>query len=161
MENEEAVNQTEQEQGMNAETYVAELRKLKETTVDKSEFTKLQEENQRLAKALTTGLKEEDDHSQIDVAAVAKRMISGLTKRSDLETLTDALAIRDAVVEQGGESPFLAHAKDYVAKPEEVAWEDAFAKGLREIIDAAEGDPALFTALLKQNGADPKQMIKR
>lgn len=163
MENEEATMQTEQnqEQGMNADTYIAELRRIKETTVDKADFEKLEEENRRLAKAAATGLKEEDDHEDIDVAAVSKRMISSLAKRSDLETISDALAIRKATIESGGDDPFLPHAKDYTPKPEDIVWAEALANGLQECVDQAEGDPAVFTALLKQNGVDFKQMVKR
>lgn len=156
---EEKKEQTE----LTAADYVAQLRELKEKTVSRDEYEKLRKENVVLAEAAATHFRDDESETkpEVDVTALRKRLFGGHHYKTDLEYFSDAIALRDALVEGGEQSPFLPSNREYSPSGQDMADEKNFADTLRNCVEEADGDASYFTASLKRCGAKPTDLIKK
>lgn len=154
--NEEETRTTEtEEQEFSAQDYLDNLNKIKEGMVDKAKYDKLAEDNKKLVEALASGSRFTDDSDEPGEPSVdiAKRLFKNSKKyRNDLDFFTDALAYRNALIEEGQVDPFLPFSHDYVPDQEDIDKAQEIADQLQECVEYANGDPKLFTGELMRRG---------
>lgn len=147
-------NNPEEEQQQN--DYIAALTELRQNTVSKEQYAQLKEENAKLLRSLINGetIEAEDVPSEPDVAELQKTLFGGDAQLSNLEYVTKALELRDALMEQGKPDPFLPVGHQIAPTPGDIEAANRVAKVMKECVDAADGDSALFTSLLMRETQD-------
>lgn len=92
----------------NAQDYIAEIQKLKESTVSKEQYQKLLEDNKRLIQSLASGERGEAEGASAgaDLEELRKKL-SNPEDMTNLEYVTTALELREKIMESGGDDPFL------------------------------------------------------
>ena len=92
----------------NAQDYIAEIQKLKESTVSKEQYQKLLEDNKRLIQSLASGEKGEAEGASAGATLEElRKKLSNPEDMTNLEYITAALELREKVMETGGDDPFL------------------------------------------------------
>lgn len=148
--------QTTPEEEMGAADYISKLNELRKGTVDIAKYNKLVEENKQLVNALANGEhRDEDDEEHEPSADIAARLFAKSPKyRNDLAYFTDVLAYRDALIEEGGEDPFLPFNHEYQPTAQDAEYAQRIADSLRECVEYANGDPSIFASELKRRGVN-------
>ena len=125
--------------------YIDTIKKLKENSVDKSKYEALRLENKKLLDAVVNGgeiapmsVEEKPSIEELRVKVFDN------PHQTNLEYVTNALALRERLIEEGGEDPFVASSSQYT--PTAVDYEKAHrvATILQEMVDVADGDPNVF-----------------
>lgn len=141
----------------NAQDYIEEIQKLKESTVPKDQYQKLLEDNKRLIQALASGEKGEAEGASAGATLEElRKKISNPEDMTNLEYITAALELREKVMETGGDDPFLpngTHARATAADREAA---ERVAAVMQECVDAADGNDGVFTAQLMARTYDPQ-----
>lgn len=140
---------------MNASAYIESLANIRENMVDRTRYDRLVEDNRRLVEALANGshFEEEEEEKGEPSSEIAKRIFKNSKRyRNDLEFFTDALAYRDALIEEGQVDPFLPFNHDYSPDESDVQKAQDIADALKECVEYAQGDPKLFTSELMRRG---------
>lgn len=139
-----------------ASDYLANLQALKDNTVSKDEYAKLVADNKRLAQALANGdfgSHEESAKKQIISVDEAKAKLFNVTRKTDLQLFTEVLDLRDAVLNEGGNDPFLNVDPDHIPTEQEKLDADRIANNIRDAINYADGDPSIFrTEMMRRGG---------
>lgn len=133
--------------------YIEAIKEIKSNTVDKETYLKVQEENKQLLNALVRGETLEEDKSEPKVNVDELRTKLFGTKRKDLtnlEFVSDALKLREALMEQGETDPFVPVGSKIKPTDDDFIKADKVAKVLQECVDYAEGNPDVFTDELKR-----------
>jgi hypothetical protein len=134
--------------------YIDTIKNLKENSVDRSKYEALRADNKRLLDSIVNGQSVESQ------APVNKPSIDELRKQvfkedqSNLDYVTHALELRDALIANGEPDPFLPYGKKIVPTDEDVAAAERVATVLRECVDYAEGDSQIFTNELQRRTVD-------
>ena len=150
----------EEEQSVTSQTteqvdnnqYIEALNQLKANSVDKADYEKLKAENKKLLDSIVNG-------TEVALPAVEKDSISDLRNKlinsnedglSSLEYTEVALKLRQRLIEEGEEDPFVPHGSQY--SPTQIDYDRAHrvATILQECVDNAEGDDATFLAELNK-----------
>ena len=150
----------EEEQSVTSQTteqvdnnqYIEALNQLKANSVDKADYEKLKAENKKLLDSIVNG-------TEVALPAVEKDSISDLRNKlinsnedglSSLEYTEVALKLRERLIEEGQEDPFVPHGSQY--SPTQIDYDRAHrvATILQECVDNAEGDDATFLAELNK-----------
>lgn len=133
--------------------YIEALNQLKQNSVDKADYEKLKAENKKLLDSIVNGT--EIAQSQLmekaDINELRKKLFtSGDDGLSSLEYADTALKLRQRLIEEGHEDPFVPHGSQY--SPTQIDYDraDRVAAVLQECVDNAEGDDATFLAELKK-----------
>lgn len=152
---EEEVKITEQtEQKITAEDYLNNLSALKNATVSKEEYTRLMEENKKLADALANGLpyeqKGDSEEPQVDVDALRKKLFVNPKYNSDLSFFSDLLTLRKTLMDSGSVDPFLPTNPEYVYNDADAQRAQFIADEIQEAIDYADGDAEVFRVDLQR-----------
>lgn len=136
--------------------YIAAINELKEKTVPKEQYAKLKEENSKLLKSLINGetIEADQEPPAPDVDQLRKELFSGEDQFTNLEYVTKTLELRDALMEQGKPDPFLPIGHQIAPTSSDIEAANRVAKVMRECVDAANGDPDLFTSLLMRETVD-------
>ena len=132
--------------------YIEALNQLKANSVDKADYDKLKAENKRLLDSIVNG-------TEVAVSPVEKASIDDLRVKlansseegiSDLDYVTTALKLRERLIEEGQEDPFVPHGSQY--SPTQVDYDRAHrvATILQDCVDEADGDSDAFLAELKK-----------
>lgn len=132
--------------------YIEALNQLKANSVDKADYEKLKAENKKLLDSIVNG-------TEVALPAVEKASVEDLRKKlvdssedgiSSLEYAETALKLRERLIEEGQEDPFVPHGSQY--SPTQVDYDRAHrvAAILQDCVDNAEGDDATFLAELKK-----------
>lgn len=132
--------------------YVAAIEELKRNTVSREQFDKMKNENKRLLDALA-------NNQQLEGAAaikVEKKSINDLANsimsgnNSNLNYIKNALELRERMLEEGMEDPFVPQGKKISPTREDYELAQRVADGLQSCIDYADGDSAIFTQELQR-----------
>ena len=132
--------------------YVAAIEELKRNTVSREQFDKMKNENKRLLDALA-------NNQQLEGAAaikVEKKSINDLANsimsgnNSNLNYVKTALELRERMLEEGMEDPFVPQGKKISPTREDYELAQRVADGLQSCIDYADGDSAIFTQELQR-----------
>ena len=121
--------------------YIEALNQLKANSVDKADYEKLKAENKKLLDSIVNGSIQE-----------LREKLAGSSENnmSSLEYAETALKLRQRLIEDGKEDPFVPHGSQY--SPTQIDYDraDRVAAVLQECVDNAEGDDASFLAELKK-----------
>ena len=153
----------------NAEEYVETVKALKESTVSKEEYEKLQKEKATLIKAIAEGATLPDSEKQKEkpnLEELRKKFLSaGENNLSNAEYIKTVLELRKTCLEEGQPDPFLP--LGIKRKPDNSDLEgaqkvaEAFEEMLAEATDPDTGevDNDIFNALLKKNIANDSPIL--
>lgn len=137
------------------EDYIKALQELRSTTVPKTEYEKLRADNQRLLKTLVDGgsINPEDAPGDKRTVDQIRQDLFG-KENTNIEFWTNALSLREKLIEQGERDPFLPYSHDYVPTEEDVASAERVAEGISKCIEYADGNPDIFTSELQRITVD-------
>ena len=153
MEEKEQTNVTSQTtEQIDNNQYIEALNQLKANSVDKADYEKLKAENKKLLDSIVNG-------TEVAVPQVEKDSIADLRSKlinssdiglSSLEYTQVALKLRERLIEEGEEDPFVPHGSQY--SPTQIDYDRAHrvATILQDCVDNAEGDDATFLAELNK-----------
>ena len=123
--------------------YIEAIQTLKQNSVYRSKYDELRAENKRLLQAVVNGqpgeVAAEEHEADINDLRLA------LTKeQTNLEYITNALKLREAVLNQGGEDPFVPVGSKYTPTAADYERANRVAQVLQEMVDESDGDPQVF-----------------
>ena len=143
----------------NETDYIAEIENLRANTVDKSMYNKLAVENKRLIEALARGEKITQEQKTSESIDDLRKAVFNNPNITNLEYIEKSLALRDRLIESGARDPFLPIGSHVTVTPEEIAAAENTAAGLKEMVEAAQGDPHSFN-LIYQARVKDNPMLK-
>lgn len=153
IENENSVSQ--QENVNDSIDYIEAIKEMKQNSVDRSVYDKLKSENKQLLDALVNGKEIEISKEEpVDIAKLRKDLFNKDGHMSNLEYVSSALKLRDALIEKGERDPFLPYGDKVNLTAEHYDKAEQVATVLRECVEFAEGDSGIFTAELQRRTKD-------
>lgn len=147
--------------------YLAAIKELKENTVSKVEYDKLKLENKKLLGAVVNGQtvempKTEEKKDKIaKIDAIRGELFNPDNELSNLDFVSKALELRDALIDIGEPDPFLPIGRKISPTDDDVAKANHVAQVFKECIEYAEGDSRLFTSELDRRTNDVKIPLRR
>lgn len=131
--------------------YIQAIQELKSNSVPKEQYSKLKEKNAKLLKSLINGEQIESGAvpEKTDMAELRKTLYSG-AELPNLDYVKKTLELRDAIIDQGGRDPFLPWGEKISPTNDDIEAANRVAKVLKECVDYADGDSALFTNELQR-----------
>ena len=139
---------------MTAKEYINQIKDLKENTVSREEYERIKNDNKELAKALINGTGANipgitKPEEKPDLDDLRKKLFTKKSK-NDLEYFTNLLALRDGVMADGQPDPFLPINREFRATAQDEADAERIATQIKEAIEYADGDPAVFSNDLRR-----------
>jgi hypothetical protein len=135
--------------------YIEAIKEMKQNSVDRSQYNKLKEENQQLLNALVNGKEIEIKKEEpVDIAKLRKELFNPDRQMTNLEYVSSALKLRDALIEKGERDPFLPVGDKVRLTAEHYDKAEEVATVLRECVEFADGDSGIFTAELQRRTKD-------
>lgn len=136
--------------------YIAIINELKRTMVPKDQYQKLKDENGRLLDSLINGDSiHVDKDKPVDINELRKTLFNDTGKTmTNLEYVSTALKLRDALIAAGEKDPFLPHGDKVSITPDQIDAADQAARVFQECVDFADGDSGIFTAELQRRTKD-------
>lgn len=126
--------------------YIEAIQSLKQNSVDKSKYDALRLENKRLLQAVVNGQTVEvPEEEKVDIQELRNKLANSSEEgMSNLEYISTALKLREAVMKEGGTDPFVPIGSKY--SPTQIDFERAnrVATILQEMVDDSNGDPNVF-----------------
>ena len=145
MEEKELTNESGENTVVDNNQYIEALKEMRSKTVDKAEYDKLAAENKRLINDVLNGTvyDKEESNPKVDIDELRRKLFS-TEEQTNLEYVTNALALRKALIESGKEDPFVPQGSKY--NPTQADYEKAqrVAQVLQEMVDESNGDPNVF-----------------
>ena len=145
----------------NTQDYLAAIKELKEKSVDRSEYDKLRAENKKLIDAVVNGQPGQEEqvsvkHSKEQIDELRNDLFNSPRELNNLEYITKAMELRDALMENGEPDPFLPVGKQISPTRDDLEGAEKVAQVYRECIEYAEGDSEVFTNELMRRTRDVK-----
>lgn len=139
---------------MTAKEYINQINDLKERTVSRDEYERIKNDNRELARALINGTGANipgitKPEEKPDLDDLRKKLFTKKSK-NDLEYFTNLLALRDGVMADGQPDPFLPINREFRATAQDEADAERIATQIKEAIEYADGDPAVFSNDLRR-----------
>lgn len=137
--------------------YLEAIKTLKENSVDKSKYEQLRLENKRLLDAVVNGSEVAHEESVTAKPSVEELREKYLKEdQTNLEYITNALNLRDALIAEGKPDPFLPIGSQILPTDEDVTKANQVAEVLKECIEYADGNSDIFTNELQRRLVDVK-----
>lgn len=140
----------------NTQDYLTALKELKQNSVNRQDYDKLKAENKRLIDSIVNG-------QEINVEAQKpQRSIEDLRDElfnkdlTNLQYITDALELRDRIIQSGEPDPFLPIGEKIFPTDDDVKTANRVADVLKECVEYANGDSQVFTNELNRRLVDVK-----
>lgn len=153
LENEQSVSP--QENVNDSTDYIEALKEMKQNSVTRESYDKLKSENKQLLDALVNGKEIEIKKEEpVDVTKIRKELFNKDKQLSNLDYVSNALKLRDALIERGERDPFLPYGDKVNLTAEHYEKAEQVATVLRECVEFAEGDSGIFTAELQRRTKD-------
>ena len=145
----------------NTQDYLAAIKELKQNSVDRSEYDKLRAENKKLIDAVVNGQSGQEEpvftkHSKEQIDDLRNELFNSPRELNNLEYITKALELREALMENGKPDPFLPFGKQISPTRDDLEGAEKVAQVYKECIDYAEGDSEVFTNELMRRTRDVK-----
>lgn len=145
----------------NTQDYLAAIKELKEKSVDRSEYDKLRAENKKLIDAVVNGQPGQEEpvvskHSKEQIDELRNDLFNSPKELNNLEYITKAMELREALIENGEPDPFLPVGKQISPTRDDIEGAEKVAQVYRECIEYAEGDSEVFTNELMRRTRDVK-----
>ena len=143
----------------NTNDYIAQIQKLKESSVSKDDYNKLKADNKKLIDALANGT-QISEVVDSKVSAVEKinelrtKLFSSESNLNNLEYCKAAVDLRDALIENGDKDPFLPFGHNVLATDSDYESAERVANVMKECIDYADGNDDIFTNELQRRTVD-------
>lgn len=138
--------------GDNTANYIEAIKEMKANSVSKEAYVKLQQENKQLLNSLVNGQGIEIEKEEpVDIDGLRQKLFS--TKKHDmtnLEYVSNALKLREALMGKGEMDPFVPSGKKIHPTDDDFKKADKVATVLQECVDYADGDAMVFTDELKR-----------
>lgn len=153
--NEESSNVSQQENVNDSIDYIEAIKEVKQNSVDRSVYDKLKKENKQLLDALVNGKELEIAKEEpVDIDELRKTLFNKDGHMSNLEYVSTALKLRDALIEKGERDPFLPYGDKVNLTAEHYDKAEQVASVLKECVEFADGDSGIFTAELQRRTKD-------
>lgn len=158
--NENEMNVSEQENVGANDDYIKAIKEMKQNSVSKTEYEKLKAENRTLLQTLVDGgsIEVAQDVPPVDVDAIRKELFSEDCTLNNLQYISKALELRDAVMAKGEADPFLPVYSQGAPTAEDVEKAEAVAAVFKECVEYAAGDSQIFTQELMRRTNDSRPM---
>ena len=145
----------------NTQDYLAAIKELKENSVNRSEYDKLRAENKRLIDAVVNGQPGQEEqvvvkHSKEQIDDLRNELFNSPRELNNLEFITKAMELREALMENGEPDPFLPVGKQISPTRDDIEGAEKVAQVYKECIEYAEGDSEVFTNELMRRTRDVK-----
>lgn len=145
----------------NTQDYLAAIKELKQNSVDRSEYEKLRAENKKLIDAVVNGQSGQEEpvftkHSKEQIDDLRNELFNSPRELNNLEYITKAMELREALMENGKPDPFLPVGKQISPTRDDLEGAEKVAQVYKECIDYAEGDSEVFTNELMRRTRDVK-----
>ena len=145
----------------NTQDYLAAIKELKQNSVDRSEYDKLRAENKKLIDAVVNGQPGQEEpvftkHSKEQIDELRNELFNSPRDLNNLEYITKAMELREALMENGKPDPFLPVGKQISPTRDDLEGAEKVAQVYKECIDYAEGDSEVFTNELMRRTRDVK-----
>ena len=145
----------------NTQDYLAAIKELKQNSVDRSEYDKLRAENKKLIDAVVNGQPGQEEpvvskHSKEQIDDLRNDLFNSPKELNNLEYITKAMELREALIENGEPDPFLPVGKQISPTRDDIEGAEKVAQVYRECIEYAEGDSEVFTNELMRRTRDVK-----
>ena len=145
----------------NTQDYLAAIKELKQNSVDRSEYDKLRAENKKLIDAVVNGQPGQEElavskHSKEQIDDLRNDLFNSPRELNNLEYVTKAMELREALMENGEPDPFLPVGKQISPTRDDLEGAEKVAQVYKECIDYAEGDSEVFTNELMRRTRDVK-----
>ena len=145
----------------NTQDYLAAIKELKEKSVDRSEYDKLRAENKKLIDAVVNGQPGQEEpavskHSKEQIDDLRNELFNSPRELNNLEYVTKAMELREALIENGEPDPFLPVGKQISPTRDDLEGAEKVAQVYKECIEYAEGDSEVFTNELMRRTRDVK-----
>ena len=145
----------------NTQDYLAAIKELKENSVNRSEYEKLRAENKKLIDTVVNGLPGQEEqvvvkHSKEQIDDLRNDLFNSPRELNNLEFITKAMELREALMENGEPDPFLPVGKQISPTRDDIEGAEKVAQVYKECIDYAEGDSEVFTNELMRRTRDVK-----
>ena len=145
----------------NTQDYLAAIKELKQNSVDRSEYDKLRAENKKLIDAVVNGQPGQEEqvvvkHSKEQIDDLRNELFNSPKELNNLEYITKAMELREALIENGEPDPFLPVGKQISPTRDDIEGAEKVAQVYKECIEYAEGDSEVFTNELMRRTRDVK-----
>ena len=145
----------------NTQDYLAAIKELKQNSVDRSEYDKLRAENKKLIDAVVNGQSGQEEpvftkHSKEQIDDLRNELFNSPRELNNLEYVTKAMELREALMENGEPDPFLPVGKQISPTRDDLEGAEKVAQVYKECIEYAEGDSEVFTNELMRRTRDVK-----
>ena len=145
----------------NTQDYLAAIKELKEKSVDRSEYDKLRAENKKLIDAVVNGQPGQEEqvvvkHSREQIDDLRNDLFNSPRELNNLEFITKAMELREALMENGEPDPFLPVGKQISPTRDDLEGAEKVAQVYKECIEYADGDSEVFTNELMRRTRDVK-----
>ena len=145
----------------NTQDYLAAIKELKEKSVDRSEYDKLRAENKKLIDAVVNGQPGQEEpvftkHSKEQIDDLRNELFNSPKELNNLEYITKAMELREALIENGEPDPFLPVGKQISPTRDDIEGAEKVAQVYKECIEYADGDSEVFTNELMRRTRDVK-----
>ena len=127
--------------------YIAAIKELKQNSVDKADYDALRLENKKLLDAVVNGQQVEGSGSESASKETIQELRDKLFDNEDqtnLEYIQNALNLRNRLLEEGYDDPFVPQGNKIVASDADYARAEKVATVLQEMVDEADGNPNVF-----------------
>lgn len=142
--------------------YITQIEELRANSVSRADYDKLKAEHNRAMNALINGGQLEDkETTPIDKSALRKELYCAEPNLSNLDYWTKTLQLRQAIMDEGGQDPFLPFGSKIAPTAEDVQKAENVAKVVQECIDYAQGDSRIFTNELDRRTVDTAPAMGR
>lgn len=137
-----------EEQENAVDKYLDQIKKLKQDTVSRDEYNAIRDENKKLLEAIVEGKTYESsstDESAPTADELRKELYgNGVDKMSDLDMIAKTLQLRQMIIDEGGEDPFVPYGKKIAPDYNDYVAAQKLADGLQHCVDVADGNNAVF-----------------
>lgn len=136
--------------------YIETIKQMKETTVSKTEYEKLKEENKQLLDTVINGgdAHIEPTEEKVDISKLRDDLFNG--ENTNLDYVEKSLKLRKELIAQGKPDPFLPIGSQISPSRTDEETAEKVAEVLQECVDYAEGDSAVFTTELMRRTKEIK-----
>lgn len=144
--------------------YIEALNTLKQNSVERSKYDQLRAENKKLLESIVNGREIEVPGVQVEKPTADELRNKLFTKdnhMSNLEYVETALALRNTLIENGEEDPFVPQGKKTICTQEDRDAAQRVADVFQQCIDVADGNSEVFTMELMRRTRDVQITPKR
>lgn len=142
--------------------YIQQIEQLRANSVSKEQYDKLKAEHNRAMNALINGGQMENPNAEkVDKQALRKELYCEQPNLSNLDYWQKTLTLRKAIMDEGGQDPFLPYGQKIAATAEDQEAAERVAKVVQECIDYADGNSRLFSQELDRRTIDVGPIMGR